>query len=157
MKLGDKEYARYLGGLMANFHSLEFILRAFLQELPTAKPISISSGTNLFSSPVGTELPENEITSYDSLGQLIGKFNSVMESRGLAEIDKTLVDVRDALAHGRVSADSPNDTLLLLKFDKPVNGRVRVVFNEKLTKPWFDAQIKRVHEAILLVVKNVKS
>ena len=147
------EHARQLGGLVGNFQSLEFVLRAFLQELPTARPIGIPRGTDIYSFPVGTELPENEMTSYESLDQLIYRFNSEMKKRGLPEIDRTLVEVRDALAHGRVSAASMNDNLRLLKFDRPVNGRVRVTFNEQLNESWFITQRKRVYEAIQSVVK----
>lgn len=147
------EHARHLGGLVGNFQSLEFILRAFLQTLPNARPIGVPHGTDLYSFPVGTDLPENELTSYDSLGQLIDKFNAEMKKRGLTIIDKSLIDVRDALAHGRVSASSVTDTLRLLKFSKPVNGRVRVTFNEQLTEQWFVAQKKRVNEAIQSVAK----
>jgi hypothetical protein len=147
------EHARQLGGLVGNFQSLEFVLRAFLQGLPTARPIGIPRGTDIYSFPVGTELPENEMTSYESLDQLIYRFNSEMKKRGLPEIDRTLVEVRDALAHGRVSAASMNDNLRLLKFDRPVNGRVRVTFNEQLSESWFVTQRKRVYEAIQSVAK----
>jgi len=147
------EHKRQLGGLIGNFQSLEFVLRAFLQGLTTSRPIGIPRGADIYSFPVGTELPENELTSYDSLGQVIQKFNTEMKRRGLAEIDPTLVEVRDALAHGRVSAASMSDGLRLLKFDRPVNGRVRVVFNEKLTEAWFANQKKRVYDAVQLVVK----
>lgn len=137
---------------MANFHSLEFILRVFLQGLATARPIGIPYGTDIYSFPVGTKLPENELTSYDSLGQLIDRFNSEMKGRGLAEIDRTLVEVRDAIAHGRVSSpDYVDASLRLLKFDRPANGCVRVLFNEELTERWFATQKKRVVKAIQLV------
>jgi len=151
MQMTQDEHARQLGGLVVNYQSLEFMLRAFLQKLPTARPIDIPYGVDIYSFPVGKELPENELTSYDSLGQLIDKFNTEMRKRGLSEIDGTLVEVRDALDHGRVSSGSIDDTLRLLKFDKPVNGRVRIVFNEKLTGSWFAAQKRRVYEAIQLI------
>ena len=149
------KHARQLGGLVGNFQSLEFVLRAFLQGLPTSRPIGMPKGIDIYSFPMGTELPENEMTSYDSLSQLIDKFNTEMKTRALPEIDPTLVEVRDALAHGRVSASSPNDNLRLLKFDKPKNGRVRVIFNEKMTEGWFTSQKKRVYDAVQLVA-NVK-
>lgn len=150
------EHAKQLGQLLGNFQSLEFILRAFLQGLPSARPVGIPYGTNIYSFPVGTELPESELTSYDPLGKLIEKFNAEMSTRGLSGIDPKLVEVRDALAHGRVSAASVDDNLRLLKFDRPVNGRVRVVFNERLTEAWFASQKKRVYEAIQFVAKNTK-
>ncbi len=150
--MNPDQHAVHLGGLVGNFQSLEFALRAFLQGLPTARPIGIPQGTDIYSFLVGTELPENELTSYDSLGELIKKFNAEMERRDLSKIDPALVDVRDALAHGRVSARTPNDNLRLLKFDKAKNGKVRVVFNQKLTEEWFLRQKTRIYEAIQFVV-----
>ena len=138
-----------------NFQSLEFALRAFLQTLPSARPLGIPHGIDIYTYPVGTELPESELTSYDSLGKLIDKFNAEMNARGLSGIDPRLVEIRDALAHGRVSSASIDDNLRLLKFDKPLNGKVRITFNEKMTEAWFAAQTKYVYEAILLVAKNM--
>lgn len=137
IQMTQDEHARYLGKLVANFQSLEFILRAFLQQLPTAPPFGLAHGTDIYSFPVGTEVPVNELTNFDSLGQLIKKFNSEMKRRGLNKIDEDLIAVRDALAHGRVSAPNPNDEIRLLKFSKPENGRVRVEFNEVMSAAWF--------------------
>jgi hypothetical protein len=137
-----------LGRLVSNLQSLEFVLRAFLQE---GHPMGVPEGTDIYSYPVGTDLPENEFTGYDTLGRLIDKYNDQAARQGLRPIDKTLVDIRDALAHGRVSAAEQNDNLRLLKFSKPVNGRVKVVFNETLTSAWFIVQTKRVSDAIVSV------
>jgi len=53
-----------------------------------------------------------------------------------------------------VSSSAPDDTLRLLKFDRPDNKNcVRVVFNERMTKAWFEDQIARVRQAILAVHK----
>lgn len=136
---------------MANLQSLEFILRAFLQSLPSARPLGIPYATDIYASPVGTKLPESEMTSYEALGALIRRFNTEMEKRSLSTIDPSLVHLRDALAHGRVSSSSPDGSLRLLKFSSPDNGYVRVVFNEQMTEAWFRQQIKRVHEAVLTV------
>jgi len=155
IQMTQDEHARYLGKLVANFQSLEFILRAFLQQLPTAPPVGLAHGTDIYSFPVGREVPENELTNFDSLGQLVKKFNSEMKRRGLNEIDEHLIAVRDALAHGRVSAANPNDEMRLLKFSKPKNGRVRVEFNEVMSAAWFKGQLIRVHEAILAVQRHL--
>jgi hypothetical protein len=108
------QHAIQLGGLVASFQSLEFLLRLFLQKLPSARPLGIPHGTDVYSYPVGTELPESELTSYDSLGQLIDKYNAEMRRRGHLQIDPTLVEIRDALAHGRVSAGTIDENLRLL-------------------------------------------
>jgi len=150
------EHCNRLGRLMGNLQSLEFSLRAFLQSLPSARQIGMPHGTDFYSFPVGYELPENEITSYDTLAALISRFNAEMAKRGEPALDMTIVDVRDALAHGRVSASAPDGTLRLIKFSRPdKRHRVRVVFNEEMTKAWFRDQIGRVHKAILAVHKLI--
>src|SRR3990167_8748444 len=101
--MAPEQYRERLGGVVGNFHALEFVLRAFLQAPSTARPIGIPHGTDIYSFPVGADLPENELTSYDSLGILIEKFNTDMASRGLSGIDLTLVQIRDVVAHGRVN------------------------------------------------------
>ena len=140
-----------LGQLLANFQSLEFVLRAFLQGLATARPLGIPYGIDIYIYPVGSEVPESELTSYDSLGKLIEKFNDEMNIRGLPNIDPGIVEIRDALAHGRISSAFPNDYLRLIKFDKPIDGKVRVAFNELMTDTWFATQKKRVKDALLYV------
>ena len=148
-------YREQLGGLVGNFHSLEFILRAYLQKSPGARPIGLPHGTDVYKFPVGTELPLSEITSYDSLADLINRFNKEMVRQSLPELDVTLVEVRDALAHGRVSGSSIDGHLRLLKFDRPKDGKVRVVFNEELSVAWFKEQTKRVYSAIEIVAAQI--
>jgi hypothetical protein len=140
---------------MTNLLSLEFLLRMFLQKSPSARPYGISDGTDIYSYPVGAELPENELTSYDTLGQLIDKYNTEIAKSGLPPVDKTLVEIRDALAHGRVSATEPTNELRLLKFSNPIKGRVRVTFNQTLSPDWFTAQRRRVLEAMQSVAQYI--
>ena len=78
--------------------------------------MGVPEGADVYAYPVGTDLPENEFTGYDTLGQLIDKYNDQATRRGLQLVDKTLVEIRDALAHGRVSAAEQNDNLKLLNF-----------------------------------------
>ncbi len=150
------EHANNLGGLLGNFQSLEFVLRNYLQTLPTAPPFGVEYGVDIYSFPVGAELPLNEFTSFDSLGQLINRFNHEMNQQGLQELDTTIVEIRDALAHGRVSASCPKDHLRLLKFSKPRNGKVTVTFNTEMSDDWFKEQKKRVYEALQYVYEKIK-
>lgn len=149
------KYAFHLGSLLANFQSLEFCLRAYLQGLPKAAPLGTPCGVDIHSVPLGSTLPENAATNYDTLGQLIGKYNKDARSNGWAELDRSLVTLRDALAHGRVSATKPSDQLHLLKFSKPVAGTVTVTFNELLTDTWFIEQKRRVRDALLAVASRL--
>ena len=155
MKMSPEEYREKLGAIVENFHALEFLLRAFLQNQSTAKPLGVPPGTDIYTVPVGSILPENELTSYDSLGTLIAKFNAVMAAVGQPTVDVTLVDVRDAIAHGRVSSRTKQGYLRLLKFDQPSSGNVRVVFNEEMNETWFKAETERIWAAIELVANNV--
>ncbi len=143
---------------MGNFQSLEFMLRSFLQRLPTARPIGILEGKDIYSFPVGAELPVSELTSADSLGPLIDKFNKEVNKYDLAGIDREIVKIRDALAHGRISACDPRDNLRLLKLSRHRDNesQVRVEFNEAMTESWFVDQKRRVTDAIQLVSEAMK-
>jgi len=150
------EHYKLLGKLVGNLQSLEFILRGFLHGLSSPRPDGIPYGTDWYSFPVDHEVPLDEFTNYDTLGELIRKFNEEMGRRSAPAIDgKGLVALRDALAHGRVSSNSPVGDMRLLKFSNHRRGDrvVRVVFNEQMTKAWFQDQIARVHRAILAVNK----
>lgn len=149
------EYSAHLGGLLANFQSLEFILRSYLQKHSVPKPLETTTyGDSFYNYPVGTELPENAITNFDTLGALIDKFNVQMNQKGLVKIDRSLIDIRDALAHGRASSFEITDQMHLIKFSRPVKGKVKIVFNEALTRKWFTINKRRVLEAIKLVHSN---
>ena len=147
--MSAEDHAKNLGAVILNLHSLEFYLRAFLHHLPGSRPLGVKWGTSVFALPVGTQLPESEITSYDSLGDLLKRFNREVGSRGIGgPIDVTLVDLRDALAHGRVARDRRDNTRRLIKFSRPKNGFVTVTYNEVLTPAWLKKQGRRVVDAI---------
>jgi hypothetical protein len=148
-----EHYAHSLGAIVANLQSLEFTLRGVLQNLPTARTLGIPPGTDIYAVPVRSELPESEMTSYDSLGELIDKYNTLARDNGLSEIDRGIVDLRDALAHGRVSAAVPSADLRLLKFSKPKNGKVTVTFNALLSEDWFSEQRRITGEAVKSVIQ----
>lgn len=149
------EHAKHLGGLVTNLQSLEFILRIFHNRQPGARPIGFPEGSNIYESQVGQQVPESDLTSYDSLGTLITKYNAVMDEKGVEKLDATIVDLRDALAHGRVSAALPDDHMRLLKFDRPRHGVVRVAFNQEMSEDWFKAQKTRVYAAIKVVQAQI--
>jgi hypothetical protein len=149
-----ENHALDLGKLVGNLHSLEFCLRMFLQKMPTARPTGLPWGVDVYSFPVGTELVESELTSFDSLAALIDKVNAELFRQGSSErVDRSLVELRDALAHGRVSANAENETLRLLKFNKPNRGRVQITFNQVMSKEWFAEQQKQVFSSIEIVAK----
>lgn len=149
--MGLHEHAYELGSLLANFHSLEFILRGFLYNIYGGE-LGVPFGEDIYTVTIGHSLPENAFTNYDSLRELIAKYNSVAREHSQPQIDPTLVEIRDALAHGRVSAAETSDDLRLLKFSKPRRGFVEVTFNAPLSHDWFLEQRRRVREALLTVI-----
>jgi len=77
-----------------------------------------------------------------------------MKAKELDEIDSNLIEIRDALAHGRASA-STDSQMRLIKFSKSQNVKVKVMFNESMTEAWFKLNKKRVFDAIHSVNKTL--
>jgi len=91
----------------------------------------------------------NQFTNYDSLDKLIVKYNKI--ASGLSKlpndltVNSKLVDLRDALAHGRAFMSIPKtiSPLLLLKFSDPKKGKTtKVEFIDVMTTNWLDEKIK---------------
>ena len=138
-------YATKLGQIWANFHSLEMALRTFLALRDDRK--ALKPGQSFATLAVGDEVAENPTTDFASLGQLIERFNKVAPVE--RKIDPSLVDLRDALAPGRVWSVDGSFTLRLLKFDRPQQGISRVTWASTLTDQWLEDQRQRVFDALV--------
>ncbi|MCK4466908.1 MAG: hypothetical protein KAU60_01000 [Desulfobacterales bacterium] len=144
-----------LGKIVNNLQSLECILRMFLKEANDE-----SSSTQYFNLKVNDEVSEDSFTNYDTLGQLIKKYNA-----HVSVVDKALcisaevVPLRDALAHGRVFSTNPNPIhpYLLLKFSKPANGKVKVTYFEEINSDWFDKNIDLTFKQMEVVINGSKA
>lgn len=141
------EHARKIGGLICSLQSIEFEIRCFLAwaNLPEASGMPL--GHKLADFVVGTEYAAGAFTNYDSLRQLILAFNEIADSRGLKKLPVAIVELRDALAHGRCVADHGDPYFRLIKFSSVRNGRVTVVFNEVLDPDWYQRQRKMLSDA----------
>lgn len=147
-----EEHAKNLGGLILNLHSLEFLLRACLGRLPGAPAYGLPWGTSIYTLPVGSSAPLNDFTSYETLGQLIERYNREVTARNIGTaIDPSLVDLRDAIAHGRVSTGKEDTPLTLIKFSKPKGGFVNVTVNFVMDEAWFKMSRDRVKNALFAV------
>jgi hypothetical protein len=140
-----------LGKLVGNLQSLEFLLRGFLATVYDAGPDGLINGMpkDMGALQIGEKVPVNHMTNYDSLGKLIDKYNGyVREKKSSLVVDKELVvDLRDALVHGRVSGVWPNGALKILKFSKQDGGQVCVEFSQTIDADWFKSRIRLVYEA----------
>jgi hypothetical protein len=148
----------YLGKLLANFHSLEFILRSFLVNKEIASGSPFKESHRLWELRVGEEVSLNAFTNYDTLLKCIRKYNTIVKNHSEElKVDETLIDIRDAIAHGRVSAQTLTSHMHLLKFSQPIGGRVTVEFSVSMTEEWLKEQMGRVYRNILKVDRATRT
>lgn len=150
----QEQHPLNLGKLLVNFHALEAALRLLLFEFERASDSLSTQLGDLHDLKVGDVVPENAFTNWDSLRELIDKYNNNPKiiSSGLG-IDRELVDIRDALAHGRIFGKHPLPPFKLVKFNQPRNKQVKVTFSVELTQEWLMRQQARVQDAFFKVVK----
>jgi hypothetical protein len=110
-----------LGRLMGKLHSLEVTLRIFLTQ---ANP------------------SENYITNRDTLGKLVKKYNGQLSKneRSLHSVDTSVVDIRNAIAHGLVSGSRMGFPLTLFHVASGLKAR--------MTVKWFRNQRTLAQEQI---------
>lgn len=151
-------HALSLGRLLLNLHSLEITLRLCLGKFPLATPYGLPHGQSVYDFAVGASVPLNDFTDYSTLKELIARYNKAVGQHSIGRpIDATLVDLRDAMAHGRVSAEAENVPLRLIKFSKSSAGQTQVTVTVNLTmdEQWFDDENRRVTSALMEVYNTV--
>lgn len=82
-------YITLVGKIIVNLQSLEFALRTFLYSKKDGPHTPLLSGRNLNDYAVDEWVPENAMTSYDSLGDLIKRYNTLVDKE--KQIDTTIV------------------------------------------------------------------
>jgi len=158
-------YLRDLGKVIGNLHSLELMLRLFLHNVDLERYGSLPPEVSLDDIQVGNFVQENYFVNYDSLGDLVKKYNDIVTSRGMSElrVDESTIKLRDAFAHGRVLGSQPSPPFTLYKFGKPSRKcRVKVQRIANLTEKELAEyirhvlnQIKKVEEACKLYCPEV--
>ena len=158
-------YLRDLGKVIGNLHSLELMLRLFLHNVELKRYGSPPPEVSLDEIKVGDFIQENYFVNYDSLGDLVNKYNDIITSRGSSElsVDETTVKLRDAFAHGRVLGSQPSPPFKLYKFGRPSRKcRVKVQRIANLTEKELAEyirhvlnQIKKVEEACKLYCPEI--
>jgi hypothetical protein len=146
-----------IGRILSNLLSLEFALRLFLYEFHKTDSNEQDQSFDLQSLFVGDWVTETPLTNYDTLGKLIEKVNNKLLERDYSEqIDPSVVGLRDALAHGRVLSLQPNGPFSVIKFSKPLNGKVKVEVTVKMTPKWFKQQIEHTFVELKKVIRIAK-
>ncbi len=152
-----ENYCRDLGKVIGNLSSLELMVRLFLHNVEFNRYGSPPPEVDLDKIEVGDVVPENYFSNYDSLGDLIKKYNSLVSSQKVLElcVDETIVKLRDAFAHGRVLSQQPELALQLYKFEKPSRKhQVRVEQIANLT----ESELKRyIHYSLEQINKVEKA
>lgn len=153
------DHATQLGKLIGNFQSLETVLRVFLDKVSASTSPRLPPGKTYFGLRAGEEVAVNAFTNFDSLDQLIDKYNAVVRAKDHAlQIDASIVAVRDLLAHGRIAADSPDETrLTIIKFDRPLNGTVHVTDSAMMTNQWCQERIDLVRMQLEKVARALEA
>lgn len=152
-------YQRALGRTVGNLHSLELILRLFLHNFDSKRYGSPPPEVSLDKIRVGDVVPENYFVNYDSLGDLVRKYNDLVTSQKAPElrVDETTVKLRDAFAHGRVLGLAPTPPFHLYKFGRPSRSRqVTVEHVTALTESELAGYIRHLFEQIKKVEEACK-
>jgi hypothetical protein len=117
------------GGLLTNLQALETALRYFLLRRSRQDPQFPKVGD--------TAASETYLTNYMSLGYLIDEYNKDLgDSEKKFEVAKTVVDIRDAFAHGRLLTALKQPPYRLWKFGTASDHRVPIEFCKELTSEW---------------------
>lgn len=121
------EYALLVGSVVINLQSLEFMLRMQLTIARNEQVFVPSEG--------GDEVEENSLTNFASVGQLVRQYNAQLQNgEGAFRVDEKVVEIRDALAHGRTLGREEGDVITLFTFEKPACGKVVVKAITRLTR-----------------------
>ncbi len=111
-----------VGRLWGNLQSLEVTLRIFLTQ---------------------TNPSENYITNLDTFGALVKKYNGQLskDEQSLYSIDTSIVNIRNAIAHGLVSRQYPEPFPLTLL-------HAASSLNAEMTVEWFRDQVSLAQKQI---------
>jgi hypothetical protein len=123
------EYTQLVGAIVTNLQALESVLRYF----------SMGNKAREVEFPkVGTaDAPENALTKHDFLSTLVDQYNrSLTDEEQDFKVDRNVVAIRNAIAHGRLLATEQQPPFRLWKFGRAKNGRVPVEFCQELTEEW---------------------
>jgi|SRR5215831_1876581 len=140
-----------VGQIIGNFHSLEVAIRLFLERIDLGN--TPAPRLDIFALKAGDCLPKTALTDYDSLGQLINRYNTHIPAidPDLA-VDRSVVELRDTLAHGRMLALEARRPLRLFRFGPPDDGTVEVRLPGDVTDEWIAVQRGRTSDQLRKVL-----
>jgi hypothetical protein len=123
-----QNYIYHLGLFWQNFNNLELHLRIYLNKKNGNDGFHVKSCLNM---QIGEETDDNAITDYKSFRELCKSFNAYQLEEDKIDF-KIFIELRDALAHGRISGDI-HGNMSVIKYSKPKNGKVTVEYKSILS------------------------
>lgn len=152
----DREYPARIGRLFANLGVLEFSLRVALYLMDTPQLQRRPNTWRIASLAVGDHIEESWLTSWSYLTGLIQAYNERQDAVGLRQIDGKIADLRNAMAHGTITAGDDREPYSLIKFSPVTDGAALVVAKYVLTYEWIGEQTDRVYNASLQVNQRIQ-
>lgn len=141
-----ENHALKLGKLVGNLLTIEMASRLAivkLDEYAASKVFSQLPQVN-----EGDQVEWNAFTNADDLRQTLEKYNKRAPLKCKVNIT-AIVNLRDALAHGRTFGFGKMKHLRLLKFNrKQHQGKVSVDLVQDMNDIWFDENIEMLNEAV---------
>jgi len=144
-------HALSLGKLIGNLQALEMGARMAIVHLDKRAAEEVQ--TQLPRVKYGDSVELNAFTNKDDLTQTLAKFNKRASLECRIEI-RPIVELRDALAHGRTFGFGPIGPIRLLKFgQKIIGGKVSVELAVDMTEDWFSENIQILNHALGKITK----
>jgi hypothetical protein len=134
--LKAEEHTQGVGAIVTNLAALETVLRYFLLRQKKQEAH--------FPKPGDREVKRSYLTRSIALQNLIRNYNSVLDAdESKYAIDKDMVRIRNAFAHGRLLTTGEIPARLY-NFIGSKKGHMEIEFNEELTAAWLKATWLRI-------------
>jgi hypothetical protein len=144
-----EEHTQGIGAIVTNMAALETVLRYFLLR---AKKQEVH-----FPKPGDREVKRSYLTRSIALQNIIRNYNGVLEANEAKyAVDKDMVRIRNAVAHGRLLTASEIPARLY-NFIGSKKGHMEIEFNEELTADWLKATWLRIDSERQKVVDCFKA
>jgi hypothetical protein len=149
-KMSEQDHIQGVGAIITNFLALETVIRLFLANLHGQKPKLPGPGDQL--------AEENYLTNFRSLGGLIDEYNDgLSDQESELKVDRILVDIRNAFAHGRLLSVGDVYPATLYKFGIAKDGSVPIECQLVLSSEWFAHMKLRIRGEQDKVIKCFKA
>ena len=148
-----ERHALNLGKLLGMLQSIEMGSRMAIVKLDKRAADQVQS--QLPQLKAGDMVEINALTNSDDLRQTLEKYNKRASLDCRIEIEP-IVNLRDAIAHGRAFGFGSVKPLRLLKFSrKTKSGKILIELALDMTDEWFGKSIKTLEQALEQIRKTL--